>query len=203
MTAGESIFKSVGTGSDSEVVGRVGTGAVELLIYVVRHQLAAVFEYDFTAVGVGRAPAIPIADMSVRVAIGAIGAIAPARVVAVAVDELGLYFGPLQHVGPSGAVVKGNGGIALLAFFGGDDDHAVSCTSTVEGCGGGTLEDGDVFDVVGIEIHCPVGDGTLCAAIGPHAKADLVGSDGCYDGVIADFDSVDDDERAVGSPRVQ
>ncbi len=40
-------------------------------------------------------------------------------------------------------------GLAAFAFLGGDDDHTVGCTATIDGCCGGVLEDGEALDVVG------------------------------------------------------
>src|ERR1700749_489335 len=47
--------------------------------------------------------------------------------------------------------------MSRVAFFGGDDDHPVTCFATVEGCGGGATEDGHRFDVVGVGVGGTVG----------------------------------------------
>jgi len=42
--------------------------------------------------------------------------------------------------------------LAVFAFFGGDDDHAVAGPGAPDGCCGSVFQDGDVLDVVGVDI---------------------------------------------------
>ena len=70
--------------------------------------------------------------------------------------------------------VEVRGGRALVALLGGDYDNAVGCARTVDGGGGGVLEDGEALDVVRV-------DGRQGVAGAAHA-------------VIADGKAVHDDE---------
>ena len=89
-------------------------------------------------------------------------------------------------------------GLVKAALFGGNQNNTVGTAGSVESCSGTAFEDGDVCDVVGVDVNGPVGQRNASTKVfgvqlgvvdgySVHHKQGLVVI-GCERGVAANFD---------------
>ena len=154
----------------AQVHVRVGSGFIRndpRPLRILRYVVAAVIQHLELLVGV-RPGAIALERLVEIVGQGHI-------VVAVG-DEIGR--GGVHR--QAEAAVVGNLRVALRAAFGGDQDHAGAGLGTIDGASRGILQDGDAFDIIGVDL----GEGALDAIHEDERRSAVQGK------LAADIDTV-------------
>jgi len=89
-------------------------------------------------------------------------------------------------------LVEADVSTARGAFLGGNDDYPGVGTGTVDGGGGGPLQDFHALDVVGVDVRKAIGGTFLAATVGSGGVAGTT-----RDFHVGDVNTIDDDQRLV------